>query len=78
MSEPRDTRQQAASSGRRRELIVEGVTWTVREDPTPAYDRRSAPSLIFSCDTVVRRVRNFPEDWWQLPDAALFALSWTK
>jgi hypothetical protein len=39
-----------------------------------AYDRR-ANHLIFESATAMRRVRNFPPNWFELPDAELYALS---
>jgi len=53
-----------------------GQTWLVSERPFSEYDRRSGSSLIFSSELAVRRVRNFPSDWFALSDADLFALSW--
>lgn len=60
-----------------RVLYRAGVTWLVyaRKDP---YDRRSRPDLIFESDLVIRRVREYPEDWRQLDDDALWALSWAR
>ena len=39
------------------------------------FDRRNSSSLVFESDTV-RRVRNYPENWRDLRDDELFALSW--
>ena len=33
-------------------------------------------SLIFASDAAVRRVRDYPPDWFDLPDNELLALSW--
>lgn len=52
-----------------------GREWRVREMPPPSYDRRQRASLIFDCDAVIRRVRNYPPNWHELSDADLFALS---
>ncbi len=57
-----------------RVVVVDGVPWRVYERSI-VYDRRSTPTLVFECDAVIRRVRNFPENWTGLGDAALFALS---
>ena len=69
----------AASQGdvatpRRRYLIADGVRWEVRLFVSP-YDRRSRPDLVFESAGVVRRVRDYPEDWHTLPDEVLFAIS---
>lgn len=60
-----------------RVMHVAGVTWMVylRADP---YDRRRRPDLIFESDLVIRRVREYPEDWLALDDEALWALSWKR
>jgi hypothetical protein len=49
--------------------------WTVFEAAAPAYDRRSGRCLIFDSADVVRRVRTYPANWHELPDAELYALS---
>jgi hypothetical protein len=53
-----------------------GQSWLVSERPFSEYDRRSGFSLIFSSELAVRRVRNYPSDWFTLSDADLAALSW--
>jgi len=55
----------------------DGVLWLVFELPAMPYDRRDTPSLIFESDTTVRRVRNYPANWYDLSDDDLIALSWT-
>lgn len=55
---------------------ADGNAWTVSEQPFSAYDRRQGRSLIFESDLAVRRVRNYPDDWIALSDAALLRLSW--
>ena len=64
----------ATSADERRFLTMDGVRWTVRLLAN-TYDRRSRPDLVFESDYVVRRVRDYPENWRELPDEALFALS---
>ena len=59
---------------RRRHLTVDGVSWEVRLFVS-RYDRRSRPDLVFESDGVVRRVRDYPEDWHTLSDEMLFAIS---
>ena len=53
-----------------------GQTWLVSERPFTEYDRRSGASLIFSSELAVRRVRDYPGDWYALSDSELAALSW--
>ena len=55
---------------------AEGGRWRVFEQAFNDYDRRSGMSLIFSSDNVVRRVRDYPVDWMDLPDVELARLSW--
>lgn len=53
-----------------------GQIWLVREQPFSEYDRRSGFSLIFSSELAVRRVRDYPSDWFTLSEPDLAALSW--
>jgi hypothetical protein len=53
-----------------------GQTWLVSERPYSEYDRRSGSSLIFASELAVRRVRDYPSDWFALSDRDLAALSW--
>lgn len=55
---------------------ADGGHWNVYEKTFAEYDRRSGMSLIFSSDAAVRRVRDYPADWFDLDDAQLAALSW--
>jgi len=57
-------------------LDVDGARWRVFEQPFADYDRRAGLSLIFSSDSAVRRVRDYPVDWFTLSDVELVALSW--
>ena len=50
-------------------LFVEGERWIVYE-VVSAYDRRGA-SLVFESENVVRRVRDYPANWRELPNAEL-------
>lgn len=52
-----------------RSLFVDGKRWLVYELSSP-YDRRGS-SLVFECEDVVRRVREYPRHWLELPDAEL-------
>lgn len=60
----------------RRFTDSDGMHWEVAERPFADYDRRRGVSLIFSSESAVRRVRDYPQDWHQLSDNALIALSW--
>jgi len=40
----------------------------------PVFDRRGGSHLIFECLEIVRRVRDYPENWMELGDADLYAL----
>jgi hypothetical protein len=50
-----------------------GTFWQVCE-VAYALDRRSGRSLVFECETAVRRVRNYPPDWHALPEHELARL----
>ncbi len=49
--------------------------WIVREVASTGYDRRGGSSLVFVNEDVIRRVRTYPANWSELPDAALYAIS---
>ena len=70
---PGDAVGSSAETSHRR-LLVDGVVWSVRLYTWP-YDRRGAPDLLFESDAVVRRVRDYPQDWYALRADVLFALS---
>jgi hypothetical protein len=53
----------------------EGGAWLVQEIRDWGYDRRASFSLVFTNDTVMRRVRNYPPNWIELSDADLIAIS---
>lgn len=53
-------------------LFVEGERWIVYE-VVSAYDRRGA-SLVFESENVVRRVRDYPANWRELPNAELLLM----
>ncbi|MEP6992035.1 MAG: hypothetical protein ABJA80_13975 [bacterium] len=55
---------------------ADGAQWRVFEQYFAHYDRRSGKSLIFSSEAAVRRVRDYPANWFELPDEALAKLSW--
>jgi hypothetical protein len=54
---------------------AEGQDWEVSEASLPAYDRRSGSCLIFESRDVIRRVRNFPSNWFELSERELRDLS---
>lgn len=60
-----------------RQLVADGERWLVYELPPMTFDRRTNSSLVFESETVLRRVRDYSEDWRELSDADLFALSWS-
>lgn len=72
---PVQSLQQSSTPPSRSFVDVDGAHWVVYEQAFGDYDRRSR-SLIFNSDFAVRRVRNFPENWMDLPEADLLELSW--
>jgi hypothetical protein len=62
-------------------VVVDPATsthWVVVEIRDAPYDRRGGRSLVFSTDGVMRRVRNFPGNWFELNDQDLLALSFHR
>ncbi|MEP7000954.1 MAG: hypothetical protein ABI969_10790 [bacterium] len=57
-------------------LDSDGSQWLVYEQQFADYDRRRGMSLIFSSDAAVRRVRDYPANWFDLTDEQLVVLSW--
>ena len=60
-----------------RQIHVEGSVWWVYEDlrtDAPFH----GPALLFKGDRIGRRVREYPKDWRDLSDEALYALSWSR
>lgn len=76
-STPDETRSAAAGGreDRRRRVIIDGEHWVVREIDAPTFDRRGGRHLIFECSSLFRRVRVFPENWYDLDDETLFSLN---
>jgi hypothetical protein len=60
-----------------RVINTDEAEWRVYEQAS-VYDRRRRPDLVFESDGVIRRVRNYPETWMELSDAALLAVSWSR
>jgi hypothetical protein len=56
-------------------LAADGMRWVVREVAAPSFDRRGGTHLVFDGELVMRRVRNFPPDWYLLSDDDLYALT---
>lgn len=71
----RDAMRQARAVGR--PLIIEDVPWIVYEMAANQFDRRQTPVLVFEAENIIRRVRDFPANWRELPDETLIALSWS-
>ena len=61
----------------RRFVDAEGVHWRVFEHSAKA-DRRTTPTLIFESTNVVRRVRTYPANWFELSDGELARLSFAR
>lgn len=61
-----------------RTIETDDGQWRVYELESGPYDRRSGRSLIFESDGVLRRVRDYPEEWRGLSDAELMEVSWRR
>ena len=62
-------------------VVVDATTsthWVIVEIRDAPYDRRGGRSLVFSTDGVMRRVRDFPPNWFELSDHDLLALSFHR
>jgi len=59
-----------------RYLEADGHRWRVHEVPAPEFDRRRGGThLLFHAESVMRRVRSFPPNWFDLTDQDLYALT---
>ena len=67
--------QESLDARKVRRLVADGHTWLVREVAAPLADRRGPSSLVFDAEVVVRRVRQYPADWFKLSDEELYALT---
>jgi hypothetical protein len=56
----------------------EGRLWVVHEYQSSRYDRRAGTSLIFVTEDAMRRVRDYPANWFELSDDELYALSFRR
>lgn len=54
-----------------------GTQWRVWER-SDTHDRSARPSLVFESDAAIRRVREYLENWFQLTDAELYAISFHR
>lgn len=55
-----------------------GRIWTVAEQSCLDAEGKRGRCLIFTTEGVVRRVRQFPPDWYRLDAAGLVRLSWER
>ena len=74
----RQTSSAPTRETRARVLWGDGAQWRVREAEFPVQDRRTGRSLIFETDEIIRRVRDYPASWFNLPDDELYRLSLGK
>jgi hypothetical protein len=70
-----DEIQQTPDSGKVRRISADGVRWLIKEVPAPSFDRRGGTHLLFDGESIMRRVRVFPNDWHTLSDKELYELS---
>ena len=54
---------------------TDGRHWIVSEVPPPQGDAAESGSLIFVSNHAMRRVRDYPSDWYEWSDADLVAVS---
>lgn len=66
-----------SSQQRRQFRDATGACWSVYEHCDP-YDRRRTPALVFESEPAIRRVRNYPANWYRLSDDELWTLSWNR
>lgn len=74
--QPDTAREDDAIERERLFVDAEGAQWRVKEMPFSNYDRRRGHSLIFWSEGAVRRVRDYPADWYLLSNEELAKLSW--
>ncbi len=70
-----DATASASENAYVRVLHFDSKAWTVREERNRFGDRDPGRSLIFESPSLIRRVRTYPADWFELTDDALFRLS---
>ena len=69
--------RRGSSRGPDRRFYAGSEYWRVVEYREQSGDE-VVRSLVFESEHAVRRVRNFPDDWITLTDAALLELSWQR
>jgi hypothetical protein len=76
----RNSPERPLQAGQRRRTFTdeEGIYWDVREVKNADYDRRGGQSLVFESANAFRRVRSYPENWFEWSDADLAVLSRLK
>jgi len=67
--------RRSPAPGKVRRISADGLRWFIQEVPAPSFDRRGGKHLVFDAETVMRRVRDFPANWFDLSDDELIALS---
>jgi len=72
---PIPSQARGTEPSRFRRLLADGYRWVVTEVAAPRFDRRGGTHLMFDGETVMRRVRVFPANWYELADDELYALS---
>ena len=60
----------------RRYFVHGNAMWTVYERNASKFDLRHEPNLIVASEDAIRRVRNYPTNWFELSDEGLYDLSW--
>ena len=73
---PKDQKELGKSPApeRVRRISADGLRWYVHEVPAPAFDRRGGMHLLFDGESIMRRVREFPANWFDLSDDELYDL----
>ena len=76
----RKSPERPIKSGERRRTFTDqdGTYWDVRETKASEYDRRGGMNLIFESAGAIRRVRDYPDNWYELSEAALAEISLRK
>jgi hypothetical protein len=71
---PKDLLRKNPAPEKVRRISAEGLRWYVQEVPAPAFDRRGGTHLLFDGETIMRRVREFPVNWFEMSDEELYEL----
>jgi hypothetical protein len=58
-----------------RALLGDGREWVVYTIPAVSFDRRAGLSLLFESADVMRRLGVYPDNWYELNDVDLYAIS---